>query len=283
MKYRHSFHAGNFADVHKHVTLLALLAALQQKDSGFLYLETHAGTRLYDLAHPETDAARAAQHASPRLTAAAPVAAELQHYLEELGRLRALPPQSRGLSGLAACRLPRSCERRIARCCFEIVPSEARALERALHGYPRACMWRRATALARLRAFLPPRERRCLVLIDPPYEERARLRGRRDGVPGGAAPAQLRGHRGVVSDQGCARDERLARALGGHFRVRQRGRRMVALSARFARGAERLGPADPESAVPVCLPHALLARRAARQIPKRGAGGVSVRSLSEQL
>jgi 23S rRNA (adenine2030-N6)-methyltransferase len=38
MKYRHSFHAGNFADVHKHVTLLALIAALQRKDKGFLYL-----------------------------------------------------------------------------------------------------------------------------------------------------------------------------------------------------------------------------------------------------
>ena len=45
MKYRHRFHAGNFADVHKHVTLLALLAALQKKDKGFLYLDTHAGPR----------------------------------------------------------------------------------------------------------------------------------------------------------------------------------------------------------------------------------------------
>ena len=43
MKYRHGFHAGNFADVHKHVTLLALIAALQRKEKGFLYLETLAG------------------------------------------------------------------------------------------------------------------------------------------------------------------------------------------------------------------------------------------------
>ena len=47
MKYRHSFHAGNFADVHKHVTLLAVLAALKRKDKGFLYLETHAGRGEY--------------------------------------------------------------------------------------------------------------------------------------------------------------------------------------------------------------------------------------------
>ncbi|MBV8497392.1 MAG: 23S rRNA (adenine(2030)-N(6))-methyltransferase RlmJ, partial [Gammaproteobacteria bacterium] len=49
MKYRHRFHAGNFADVHKHITLLALLRALKRKDKGFLYLDTHAGRGSYDL------------------------------------------------------------------------------------------------------------------------------------------------------------------------------------------------------------------------------------------
>ena len=52
MKYRHSFHAGNFADVHKHVTLLALLTALKKKDKGLLYLDTHAGRGSYDLSSP---------------------------------------------------------------------------------------------------------------------------------------------------------------------------------------------------------------------------------------
>ena len=49
MKYRHSYHAGNFADVHKHVTLVALLDALLRKDAGFLYLDTHAGRGSYPL------------------------------------------------------------------------------------------------------------------------------------------------------------------------------------------------------------------------------------------
>jgi len=62
MQYRHSFHAGSFADVHKHVALLALLAALQRKDGGFLYLETHAGSGAYDLTRPR----RAALRASPQ-------------------------------------------------------------------------------------------------------------------------------------------------------------------------------------------------------------------------
>ena len=56
MKYRHRYHAGNFADVHKHVTLLALLAALQKKDKGFLYLDTHAGRGAYDLSSPSAEA-----------------------------------------------------------------------------------------------------------------------------------------------------------------------------------------------------------------------------------
>src|SRR6185436_18449162 len=49
MKYRHSFHAGNFADVHKHVALLALLTALKRKDKPFLFVDTHAGGGDYDL------------------------------------------------------------------------------------------------------------------------------------------------------------------------------------------------------------------------------------------
>ena len=55
MKYRHEHHAGNFADVHKHVTLLALLTALKRKDKGFLYLETHAGRGAYDLSRSSAE------------------------------------------------------------------------------------------------------------------------------------------------------------------------------------------------------------------------------------
>src|SRR3974377_2267061 len=79
MKYRHSFHAGNFADVHKHVTLLALLAALARKDKGFLYLETHAGRGAYDFA-----GARASHESAggmARLHGTAPQSEELGAYL----------------------------------------------------------------------------------------------------------------------------------------------------------------------------------------------------------
>ena len=49
MNYRHAFHAGNFADVHKHVVLLALLERLKQKPKPLFYLDTHAGRGSYDL------------------------------------------------------------------------------------------------------------------------------------------------------------------------------------------------------------------------------------------
>src|SRR5579871_4447385 len=55
VKYRHTFHAGNFADVHKHVTLLALLAALRRKDKGFLYFETHSGRGAYEKSNTEAE------------------------------------------------------------------------------------------------------------------------------------------------------------------------------------------------------------------------------------
>ncbi|MFA5264996.1 MAG: 23S rRNA (adenine(2030)-N(6))-methyltransferase RlmJ, partial [Opitutaceae bacterium] len=50
MNYRHHFHAGNFADVVKHVLLIQLIRGMQRKEKGFLYLDTHAGRGGYDLA-----------------------------------------------------------------------------------------------------------------------------------------------------------------------------------------------------------------------------------------
>jgi 23S rRNA (adenine2030-N6)-methyltransferase len=170
MQYRHSFHAGSFADVHKHVALLALLAALQRKDSGFLYLETHAGRGAYDLTRPRTEATRAAHSGLARLAASSPATPELRHYLAQLQLLRAHLNNANAYPGsplLAAAQL-RPQDRAVL---LEIVPSEARALVRTLRGYERARV-AEADGFERLRAYLPPRERRSLVLIDPPYEAR---------------------------------------------------------------------------------------------------------------
>ena len=87
MKYRHSFHAGNFADVHKHVTLLALLAALKRKDKGFLYFDAHAGRGSYDLSSGNAEAAAGIG----RLLAREHHATELEDYAALIARVRAAP------------------------------------------------------------------------------------------------------------------------------------------------------------------------------------------------
>src|ERR1700730_18022394 len=85
MKYRHSFHAGNFADVHKHVTLLALLAALK-KNKGFLSRDTPAGGGSYDLSSPSLEAAAgigrfaSVEHSAPELRQYAALLAQFRGY-----------------------------------------------------------------------------------------------------------------------------------------------------------------------------------------------------------
>jgi 23S rRNA (adenine2030-N6)-methyltransferase len=169
VKYRHSFHAGNFADVHKHVTLLALLQALQRKDKGFLYLDTHAGAGAYDLAEPSTRHGAEARGGITALAAApAPATPELREYLRavatwrgRLGNAHAYP----GSAALAALTL-RPQDRGL---CCEWLPAECRALEHSL-GVFRSVRVVCDDGYRTLAASLPCVERRALVLIDPPYE-----------------------------------------------------------------------------------------------------------------
>jgi 23S rRNA (adenine2030-N6)-methyltransferase len=168
MKYRHQYHAGNFADVHKHVVLLEVLAALARKDKGFLFVDTHAGRGDYDL-HPG-DAAHPAewQGGVAKLLAARPRHAALVRYREIVaagvhgGSLRY--PGSPMLAALAL----RASDRAVF---FETQRDEAGHLRKLLANRPRARV-ESSDGFAGLRALLPPPERRGCVLIDPPYEER---------------------------------------------------------------------------------------------------------------
>jgi 23S rRNA (adenine2030-N6)-methyltransferase len=165
MKYRHSFHAGNFADIHKHVTLLALLAALRRKDKGFAYFETHAGRGSYDLSNPTPEAAGGAG----RFAAGEFQAEELQKFAALLTEFRASghSPHAYPGSPLIAAHELRPQDRGIV---CELLPPEARLVERELQAH-RTLRVERGDGFERLRAWLPPKERRGLVLIDPPYEE----------------------------------------------------------------------------------------------------------------
>lgn len=172
MKYRHSFHAGNFADVHKHVTLLALLAALKKKDKGFLYLDTHAGRGSYDLSSPSAEASAGIGRLKLPPAAALELhdyAALLAHYRSRLARQHLYPG-----SPLLAVSALRPQDRAVL---IELQAPETRALKEALTAAaprggdaPRFHV-ERGDGFERLRAWLPPPERRGLTFLDPPYEE----------------------------------------------------------------------------------------------------------------
>ncbi|TIU37487.1 MAG: 23S rRNA (adenine(2030)-N(6))-methyltransferase RlmJ, partial [Mesorhizobium sp.] len=93
MNYRHAYHAGNFADVVKHVVLTRLLEYLKQKDKAFRVVDTHAGIGRYDLSSAEAQKTGEWQGGIGRLIDApfaAPVAALLASYLETI---RSLNPE----------------------------------------------------------------------------------------------------------------------------------------------------------------------------------------------
>ena len=171
MNYRHAFHAGSFADVFKHAVLGRILHYLRRKPAAFRVIDTHAGTGLYDLSGAEASRGGEWHDGIERLLAA-PLAAEvaelLAPYLEvvgalnERGRLKTYP----GSPALARAWL-RPQDRLIA---CELEPQAAAALGRNLQGDARIKTltidgW---TALS---AYLPPKERRGLVLVDPPFEQ----------------------------------------------------------------------------------------------------------------
>jgi 23S rRNA (adenine2030-N6)-methyltransferase len=180
VKYQHNFHAGNFADVHKHVALLALIASLQRKEKGFLYLETHAGRGAYDLA--ESPGSRASRTGLSRILSEPGDSPEIQAYGAAVKHWRELVKDRNAYPGspvLAAGAL-RAQDRAVL---IETQPPEAHALERAVshHANIRVQI---GDGYELLRAHMPPVERRGLVLIDPPYEETQRDFDRARGTLG---------------------------------------------------------------------------------------------------
>jgi 23S rRNA (adenine2030-N6)-methyltransferase len=181
MNYRHIYHAGNFADVAKHVALLYCLQALRRKDPPFFVLDTHAGRGYYDLQAAEAaksgEAERGVQRlisaalgATPANTASAYTAsanmAPLKDYFAAIrarrGKRLARYPGSPAL--IAQCLRPHD------RALFvELLPAEARTIDREIESAGRISTQIEDGYVA-LKAHLPPTERRGLVLIDPPYE-----------------------------------------------------------------------------------------------------------------
>ena len=161
MNYRHAYHAGNFADVVKHLALVAILLHLRKKDTPFAVIDSHAGRGLYDLT---SDQAAKTGEAANGITRLAGLEGP-----EILTRYLALAAERPGFypgSPLIVAKLLRPQDRLLA---IEKHPEEAASLKQALMPFRKARV-EEGDGYARLIAALPPPERRGLVLIDPPFE-----------------------------------------------------------------------------------------------------------------
>ncbi|MBI5261198.1 MAG: 23S rRNA (adenine(2030)-N(6))-methyltransferase RlmJ [Bradyrhizobium sp.] len=172
MNYRHAFHAGGFADVIKHIVLVRILLYLQEKPAAFRVIDTHAGAGLYDLESEE------ARRGGEWLTGIARIlqarfsetaASLIKPYLDLVRAFNSGP----GLktypgSPLIARGLLRPQDRLVA---CEVEPSARKALIDTLRRDAQARVVDLDGWVA-LPAFVPPKERRGLVLIDPPFESK---------------------------------------------------------------------------------------------------------------
>jgi 23S rRNA (adenine2030-N6)-methyltransferase len=170
MNYRHAFHAGNFADVIKHIVLARILTYLQDKPGAFRVIDTHAGAGLYDLESDEarrggewlTGIARLMQARLSNETAALTKPyLDIVRAFNPKGELKAYPGSpliARGLlrpqDRLVACEL----EPKARKALIDVLRRDEQARVVDLDGW------------VALPAFVPPKERRGLVLIDPPFE-----------------------------------------------------------------------------------------------------------------
>jgi 23S rRNA (adenine2030-N6)-methyltransferase len=166
MNYKHVYHAGNFADVAKHVALVYCLRALKRKDGAFFALDTHAGRGYYDMQAPEAQKSGEADRGVQRLVAKGLHEPDLKEYFRAVNaRAGKRLPRYPGSPALIADAL-RPQDRALF---VELAPAEARAAEREIASQGRV-RTEIEDGYASLRGHLPPQERRGLVLIDPPYE-----------------------------------------------------------------------------------------------------------------
>ena len=167
LSYRHLFHAGSFADVFKHVLLTRLLHSLNQKDKPYFYLDTHAGTGLYDLSHPWAQKGREYESGIRKLLDRTDIPAAMKPYLDIVraenadGHLRYYPGSPR-----IALRMVRPIDRLVL---TELNKTDCAQL-RELFARDRRVNVQLMDGYQALKANLPPKERRGLVLIDSSFD-----------------------------------------------------------------------------------------------------------------
>lgn len=172
LAYQHAYHAGNFADVHKHLTLFAVLQYLLRKSSAITYVDTHAGRGLYPLEAEETQRLREYRQGAAAVWAAREALADdplLAAWCERLGDAQSGASTLSHYPG-SPWWLANDCREQDRLALFELHPGEATHLEAQV--LPPQARRQHADGLAGIRALLPPATPRFCALIDPSYERK---------------------------------------------------------------------------------------------------------------
>lgn len=173
MNYRHIFHAGNFADVFKHIILLILVKFLQKKDSPLCYLDTHAGIGRYDLLSEAAQKTKEYENGIMKLIAKNPANKWIQEYLKFVKDINNSYKALKFYPGspLIVSSLLRSKDKMIL---SELHNDDFKILQNEFKNNPKneQIAVHHTNGYLSLKAFLPPKEKRGLILIDPPFEEK---------------------------------------------------------------------------------------------------------------
>ncbi len=168
LSYRHSFHAGNHADVLKHLVQMLIIENLQQKDKGFYYLDTHAGVGKYRLFSEQSEKTAEYLEGIARLWEQKELPEEVQRYINLIKKLNYGGKELRYYAGspFIAALMLRPQDRALF---TELHPADYPLLRNTFKNDDNIAT-KRDDGFQQLKATLPPKERRGLVLIDPPYE-----------------------------------------------------------------------------------------------------------------
>jgi len=173
MNYRHSYHAGSFTDVIKHIILTTLITSISRKDTPFCYIDTHAGTGYYDLFSDYAKKTKEYEGGIEKVIQQENPPPLVKRYLDCVHKINNQLTESTFASlryypgSPMIARYLMGPHDRIITC--ELQLQEYQTLRATFAGDKQVAV-HHADGFLGLKAFLPPRERRSLVLIDPPYE-----------------------------------------------------------------------------------------------------------------
>lgn len=171
MNYSHTYHAGSFSDVFKHIVLVMLVQSLRKKETPFCYLDTHAGLGRYDL---QSKAAEKTGEASDgigkilRKQNMPPAVLDYATVVRAMNSPEAAEEMPRFYPG-SPCLVRHFLRPQDRMVLTELDADDAQALKQEFHGDAQVGV-HNTDGYAALKAFLPPKEKRGLVLIDPPFE-----------------------------------------------------------------------------------------------------------------